>query len=339
MSDYQMSRNKGKLDGTLYRLYDPYLYIAYLANYGFPGGWQFTADRVDVNVLTAQSLIYIDKGGVYEGKLGTGSSVYNCYDDYDKIKALSIYVRAQWSRISEYPLPALEDASSYPFVPTGLSRIHEYEPNSDDYMKARKVISDLYTPYYLATNICRAVWGNAKEMDNIDTYSNSSYNQECDKIQEWYNARVGSYCSVSRNDASIMIPNYQFPILWGSIIQNSGSQKKMTLWGTLKGYWDADFKNKQSRGHEENAEWVYSGFLGKENINGDNVNWGNAHSCDWFDLTDELLRRMTKANFSAYRVNAYDFNNSSYTINNSLPGTWIYTFDIDEPLVKYKKNK
>ena len=48
---------------------------------------------------------------------------------------------------------------------------------------------------------------------------------------------------------------------------------------------------------------------------------------------------MTKANFSAYRVNAYDFNNSSYTINNSLPGTWIYTFDIDEPLVKYKKNK
>jgi hypothetical protein len=100
MSDYQMSRNKGKLDGTLYRLYDPYLYIAYLANYGFPGGWQFTADRVDVNVLTAQSLIYIDKGGVYEGKLGTGEEVYNCYDDYDKIKALSIYDRAQWSRIS-----------------------------------------------------------------------------------------------------------------------------------------------------------------------------------------------------------------------------------------------
>ena len=339
MSDYQMSRNKGKLDGTLYRLYDPYLYIAYLANYGFPGGWQFTADRVDVNVLTSQSLIYIDKGGVYEGRLGTGEEVYNCYDDYDKIKALSIYDRAQWSRISEYPLPALEDASSYPFLPTGLSRIHEYEPNSDDYMKARKVISDLYTPYYLATNICRAVWGNAKEMDNIDTYSNSSYNQECDKIQNWYNARVGSYCSVSRNDASIMIPNYQFPILWGSIIQNSGSQKKMTLWGTLKGYWDADFKNKQSRGHEENAEWVYSGFLGKTNINGDNVNWINAHDWDCFDLTDELLRRMTKANFSAYRVNAYDFNNSSYTINNSLPGTWIYTFDIDEPLVKYKKNK
>ena len=333
VSDYEVSRNNKMLDYDTYRAYDPYLYIAYLGDYGFFGGWEFTADRIDINVTTAQSVIYNDKGGVYEGKLGTGDQVYNIYNDYKKVRSLSVYDRDQWSKISEYPLPVMDD-SKYSYVMGGTQRINSYYPSDDNYKKVRNTIIDLYRPYSLAASICKKVQSYALQIDNIDA-NNNKYEKEADLLDQWYQQRVGTYCTATYNDCSIMIPCYQFPILWGAAIKNSGSKKKITAWGALKGYADADKKHDQSRGHEGNAEWVYCGMIGSDKMKGDNVEKKNKHGWDCFYLNRTMLERMTNANFTVYRVNAYDYKNCQYTVNNSLWGPqFVSTFNIKQPLVE-----
>ncbi|MBR1547467.1 MAG: hypothetical protein IJ637_01920 [Prevotella sp.] len=336
ISDYEMSRDNKTISGYTYRRYDPYLHIGYLANYAFFGGWEFDADRIDLNVTTAQSLIYTDKGGVYEGKLGSGQNEYNCYNDYSKIKALSIYDRSQWSKTTEYPLPQLED-SKYTYTLTGLQRANAYVPSSDNYKRVKPYITDMYRPYYLAYKIDEQILKYVKQIDKIDA-DNGSFTKEANGMEDWYSKRVGTYCTASSGPGSIMIPAYQFPIIWGSMLNNSGAKKKLTAWGTLKGYSSAAKKNSNARGHEGNAEWVFCDLLGTENVKGDSMNKKNKHSRNNFkdDTTD--LKRMTKANFSVYRVNAYDYNNCQYTVNTSLLGSsWLESFDISNPLTYYNK--
>ena len=62
----------------------------------------------------------------------------------------------------------------------------------------------------------------------------------------------------------------------------------------------------------------------------------NKHGQGNFTMDRTTVSRMTSANFSVYRVNAYDYNNCQYTVNTSLsgPNYWIYTFDVDKPLLK-----
>ncbi len=336
ISDYEMSRDDKKIGGYEYRRYDPYLHIGYLANYAFFGGWEFDADRIALDVTTAQSLIYTDKGGVYEGKLGSGQNEYNCYNDYKKIKALSIYDRDQWSKTTEYPLPQIDDGK-YNYALTGLQRANGYVPSSDNYKRVKPYITDMYRPYYLAYKIDNQILSYVKQIDKIDA-DNKTFTNEANGMEKWHSQRVGTYCTASSGPGSIMIPAYQFPIIWGSMLNNSGVKKKLTAWGTLKGYSSAAKKNSNARGHEGNSEWVFCDLLGSENVKGDSMSKKNKHKRTNFqdDTTD--LKRMTKANFSVYRVNSYDYNNCQYTVNTSLSGaTWFESFDVSYPLTYYNK--
>ena len=336
VTDYEMSRDNKFIGGMQYRRYDPYLYIAYLANYGFFGGWEFDADRIDMSVTTAQSLIYTDKGGVYEGKLGSAQNVYNCYNDYKKIRALSIYDRDQWSKITQYPLPLLNDPK-YSYVTGGLSRINKYSPDKDNYWKVRSTINDFYRVYLCAAVLGDQIYDYARQIDQLDA-DNGSFTNEANAMQNWYNQRVGTYCTASFDGViSMMVPAYQFPIAWGSMLSNSGSKKKLTAWGTLKGYSSAAKSNSHARGHESNSEWVFCDFIGSSYVKGDSMDKKNKHGRGNFVMDRTSVGRMTSANFSVYRVNAYDYNNCQYTVNTSLsgPNYWIYTFDVNKPLLKF----
>jgi len=122
------------------------------------------------------------------------------------------------------------------------------------------------------------------------------------------------------------------------MLNNSGSKKKLTAWGTLKGYSSAAKKNSNARGHEGNSEWVFCDFIGSDNVKGDSMSKKNKHGRGYFQCNDTDLKRMTSASFSVYRVNAYDYTNCQYTVNTSLYGsTWFESFNLSYPLTYYNK--
>ena len=328
IEDYHVSRD------PRYMLFDPYYYIGYLSNYAFVGGWEFDADRIDMNVTTAQSVVYTDKGGVYEGKLGGTSNPMNAGNDREKIKALSIYDKPQWSKLAKYPLPVLDGEYSYAL--TGLDRAAAYRPSTKRYVQVQGYIRDMYSVYQVAERFSDQIYSYCKQIDKIDA-DNKTFTNEANGMEKWYQAHRGQYCSSTFNNAKLQVPCYQFPIIWGSMLANTGSKKKLTLWGTLKGYSAQCKKFNYARGHESNSEWVFCGLLGTENVRGDSMDKKNRHSRDAFVNNSSMQKRMKNANFSIYRVNAYDFNDCMYTINKSANGGYEESFDLGNPLTYYNK--
>ena len=328
IEDYHVARD------PRYMLFDPYWYIGYLSNYAFPGGWEFDADRIDMNVTTAQSVVYTDKGGVYEGKLGGTRNAMNAGNDHDKIMALSIYDKKQWSKLCKYPLPVMTGQSGYAL--TGLERAAVYCPSSKRYVQVQNYIKDMYNVYQVAEKFSDRLYTFVKQMDDIDA-SNKSFTNEANGMERWYQARRGQYCSSSFGSAKLQVPCYQFPMIWGSQLSNSGSKKKLTMWGTLKGYSSQCKKFDYARGHENISEWVFCGFIGSENMRGDSCGKKNKHSRDAFKNDNNMKKRMKSANFSIYRVNAYDFNDCNYTIVNQANGGYEESFDLSNPLTYYNQ--
>ncbi len=341
-SDYKIAHDQYQLEGYNYKVYDPYLYISYLSNFAFPGGWEFTADRVDVNVITAQSLIYTDKGGVYEGKLGAQQYNYNIYNGYNTIKALSIYDRSQWKNITQYPLPLIDD-TQYSYALTGQYRAATFYPNSDHSKQVQDYIKDMSGVYYAAEKFCDAIQKAADEIDNIDAAykkNTTKFNQ----VDSWYNNHRGQYIYTNYNDVRLQVPCYQFPIIFGSCFENkSDMRRKIVLWHTLAGYANQCKKDgwNEQRGHQNISEYVFSGMVGRNSLDG-NACTNDVHpSRDKFAVNKKVMRRMTNANFTIYRVNAYNFKDCNYTvINTNVSGTLVnggdamQTFNIAEPLTK-----
>lgn len=328
VSDYTVARFSEHL------LMDPYMYIAALSNYIFMGGWEFDADRMDVNITTSQSCVYTDKGGVYEGKLGGDKYNYNCYNDYEKIKRMSIYDRSQWSKLASYPLPMMD--GEYSYVLTGLERASRYKPGSKNYVQVANCIADMYNVYAACESFSKTLMNRCKDMDDCDR-NGSNFTKRTNNVEAWYNKRRGQYISNSSGSARLQVPAYQFPMVYGSCLENKGVQKKITAWGTLKGYSSQCKKYDEARGHEIHAEWVFSSLLGSDKITGGYVSKSAKHSRDAFVNNDNMKKSIKSANFSVYRVNAYDFNNCQYTVNKSANGGYEESFTLDNPLLLYNK--
>lgn len=328
IEDFHMARD------PRYSLFDPYLYIGYLSNYAFPGGWEFDADRMDINVTTAQSVIYTDKGGVYEGKLGSSSNAKNAGNDRSKIMALSIYDKSQWSKLCKYPLPVLDGQFGYAL--TGLERAAVYRPSSKRYVQVQGYIRDMYGVYQAADYFSSRLMNYCKDMNTIDV-SYNNFTKRANALDSWYQARRGQYASAKYLDARLQVPVYQFPIIYGSCLDNSGSKKKITMWGTLKGYAAACKKFDYARGHEGISEWIFCGLLGSDKLGGGYVDKKNRHSRDAFVNNSTVQKRMKSANFSIYRVNAYDFNDCNYTVSKSANGGYEESFDLSYPLTYFDK--
>ena len=321
-SDYEMLQHKG---GKYYNINDPYIYIAFLSNYAFVGGWEFDANRIDVNVTTAQSLVYTDKGGVYEGRLGANENNYNAYNDWQKIRNLSVYDSLQWSRITPYPLPVMEGEYSYAL--SGLDRANSYIPNKDKYVQVCRCINDMYAVYKACNSFSNTIQQTLKDIDAID-YKNSgkTFTVKANAMEKWYQSRRGQYASTTdgrwlpsgyENFVRLQVPYYQFPLLWGSTLDNSGTAKKLVLWTTLKGYASKCKKYDTARGHRSNSLGVFASLLGADNFNSPILKQFLKYvdfPFDDFKTDAATLNRMRSATFSVYRVNAYDIKNCRYIV-------------------------
>lgn len=327
-----------------YRLMNPYMYISYLSNYVFPGGWKFSTSRLDANITTCQSIVYTDKGGVYEGKLATGNVTYNIYEGYETIRKLSTFTYDQYSKFTEYPLPAL-DEEKYGYTLPGMKRVPVYTPGAGNPIRVKGYIIDLWYPVLLCYRMSRHI----QQLLDLDfdeainvKYKGMNWSNDIDAIKDWYQRNRGWYITQTvSDDVALQLPAYQLPIVYGSCLKNTsdGDRKKVTLWGTLEGYEKIDSKNALSRGHRENCLCIFSGLIGKENIgrtDGDiSSKDPNMHSWDDFN-TANYGKFINSAKFDIYRVNTYDYNKCCYSINSSLLGeTPREVFTLSNPMQYY----
>lgn len=335
VDDYNLASENGS---TRLRLTSPYWYIGYLSNYAFAGGWEFTQDRLDINITTAQSLIYTDKGGVYEGALSSATRKMNTMKDIDKIKGLSVYGPSQYASITPYPLLDMDDPE-YNYVLSGQRRACDYKPSPTYYKRVMSYIDDMFMPYYVCESLCTTLNSTAKQIDKIDE-KYSKLDTKISEMEKWYKGKRGQYIRASFQHTVMEVPAYQFPILWGGALTNSKAKKSLTMWGTLKGYYDADHSHSDARGHERNAEMVYINFLGSAGIHSDLIdNYKRYWARDNY-LTNRTTDNIQYAVFTCYRCNSYNFKECRYVPITGLADSPITTFRVDKPLnqstYKYK---
>ncbi len=322
-SDKSISQAEGtKQGGKLLRLSDPYWYISFLTNYAFVGGWELSASRIKAAATTSQSLIYTTEDGVYEGTLGKGVS-YNIYNQYEKIRQMSIFDSSQYSSTTWFPLPNMT-SNSYNYVNSGMARTPVPEMSGTNLYFVRPILQQIYTPYVLADRISSKISDNCEAVYKLggDTYKT----EKVDKVEDWNNVRVGTYASVSSGNSKLEIPYYQFPILWGSQFANKDSRKKVTMWGAFD-----DMEKSDERGHEDLCEEIYYGFFGGTMDH--KVNGSKNRSKETFTVDKDMKARLSNANFTIYRVNTYNFSTGNYSYISGLQnGNTFETFDLKEPL-------
>jgi len=324
-------------------LYDPYTFMSYLSNWAFVGGWEFSADRIDASILNTQSLIYTDKGGVYEGKLSLKNDASNVSNGAAKIRSLNIYDKPQWSKFTDYPLPVMTE-SEYNYVLPGLPRAVEFVPSYSGEKRSLKMASnylkDWDAPWYVATMLNSTIKSNLKSMDDIDAAAIGKENpmtKRLNGIEYWYSQRHGGYATDIYKNVTVQIPYYQFPLAFGSCLTNAGVSKKITLWGSILGLETTTRKYPRARGHEEYSELVYASLLGKSDRH---AKAGYIDHKGAKDLETQpfkydaawLKAYMPEASFSIYRCNAYDISNGCYTVN---PDVYTTVYGNNEPAMQH----
>lgn len=302
------------------RYINPYTYIAYMSNYGLVGGWELTNTKLKLNATTAQSLIYCDRGGVYEG-------VYNTLDgtglssQYTKIKALSIYDRSQWKNDCLYPLPELVDGK-YTYFRGGKERAYKFKPASSDVQRASELIKDLYEVYRLVDLFDSKF---RLKLQSVFSGTNGAEFKYYDYVQQKCEQAAGTYITVqsSRNPSlRLETPYYQTGILWGSHFDNNSKQKQATMWGSFNGISSKSY----SRPDEEISENIVVGLIGNSPIELVGVrnfitgkdNKGKytySNKGKYIDFVPQY-DNISKINVTYFRVNSYNFKKAEYTVVN-----------------------
>ena len=298
LSDSQIASRKGTngtstLAGIEYndtrtgfvRLNDPYIYLSYLSNYAFFGGWQMDANRIDAEITTMQSLIYTDKGGVYEGVLSPNENSYNIIKGATDIKNLNIFGKSQWEKYSEYPLPFMTDVK-YGYVMQGNPRAAQFHPtdmNRDLYRRfpvdgraamVKDYLQDWISPWKAAKSLSPIIQNNLKPMDkaHCESYEHNAlwtdyennYTKMLNDIQSYYDQRRGGYATTISSNVCVQIPYYQFPIVFGATLSNKSTRSKINPWHTIKGLETATKSFSTARAHEDNAEYIYACLYGRD---------------------------------------------------------------------------
>lgn len=308
-----------------WRFFDPYMYISYLSNFAFVGGWELTNARLKINATTSQSLIYTDKGGSYEGACGSGTP-YRITSEYSKVKSLSIFDRNQWVKFCSYPLPMMTE-SKYYYVNGSLERASKFTPAADNVGRAKALILDLKNVYLAAQQITTLIEKKAKEVQNLggETFTSAGAN----RVEKWAESLTGTYLTATYGDVKLEVPYYQFAILWGSQFENSATQGKVTMHKTFSG-----FTHNDDRVHEFISEQIWIGnFVGKGPIS---QKIDGRYKILSHVAYSPNYNAIAHINLSVYRVNAYNFKKAEYTYVKSIDrSTAPISFNIAKPLTKF----
>ena len=311
-----------------------------MSNYGLVGGWTLTNNRLTVNATTAQSLIYYDRGGVYEGRYNADLGDMK---DYLKVRWMSIYDRTQWKKDCLYPLPQMDDAK-YNYAFGGRERAYKLNyAGTDDDHRAAYLIQDLYAVYDAVDRFDSEFRRHLQQImgAGMGSFSTEAANDVRHLMEMNTGVYITSYSQLNP-DVRIEVPYYQLGILWGSQFKNSGARTKVTMWGQFDDIPD------WSRPQEERCEDILLGLVGNNNYNLVDINYDQvitgknssgkytyATRAPYIDFVPKW-DHISQINVTMFRVNAFNFKKAEYTVSedgllNKGPRRASYTYTITNP--------
>ena len=295
------------------RYANPYTYIAYMSNYGLVGGWELTNSKLKLNATTSQSLVYYDKGGVYEGTYD------NSYEN--TINAEYFNVRKQSVRTSrsyEFPLPVMTD-SKYNYAHTGTPGAYELKVAKYEDERVSSLIGDLYDVYF-AVDLFDSKF--RFKLQDLFAQTDGADIDYADWVQDEMEDHAGTYIAATMGNAKIEVPYYQMGVLWGSHFEHSiiNDKKGITMWGSFDGIPDG-----WSRPDEKMSENIVVGLIGNsptkllgvskvvtgKDSNGKYTESNAVKYIDFFPYVKDIK----SITYSHYRVNAFNHKRAQYTVS------------------------
>ena len=332
------------------RYANPYTYIAYMSNYGLVGGWELTNSKLKLNATTSQSLIYRDKGGVYEG---TYDNNYENTLEAEYFKVLRQSVRTSPSY--EFSLPVMTD-SKYNYAHTGTAGAYELTLGKEEAIRVQSLVMSLYDVYYAVDRFDSKF---RVQLQNLFAQTDEADIDYADWVQEEMEDHAGTYISTTLGNVTIEVPYYQMGILWGSHFEHTiiSGKKGITMWGSFDGIPDG-----WGRPHEKMSENLVVGLIGNSptkllgvskvitgtDSNGKYTESNAVKYIDFWPYRDNIKNMY----YSHYRVNAFNHKRAQYTVSKhtKLNKRYAYNYSLgqrysypwsrlpDEPRYKYYNN-
>lgn len=312
------------------RYANPYTYIAYMSNYGLVGGWELTNSKLKMNATTSQSLIYSDKGGVYEGTYdNTYENTLNA--EYFNVRKLSVRTSPSY----EFPLPVMTD-SKYNYAHTGTAGAYELTLGNKEEIRLQSLLMGLYDVYYAVDRFDSQF---RVKLQDLFAQTDEADIDYADWVQDEMEDHAGTYISATVGNATIEVPYYQMGILWGSHFEHTiiNGKKGITMWGSFDGIPDG-----WSRPDEKMSENIVVGLIGNSptkllgvskvvtgtDSNGKYTESNAVKYIDFWPYYDNIKNIY----YSHYRVNAFNHKRAQYTVSKDakLNKRYAYNYNLGQ---------
>lgn len=338
-------------DNTTIRLYDPYWYLSYLANYFFIGGHKITNYAFEtMETPVSESLIYYTKGGQTSGNFKSNSH-YNINNGTGNIYHLSVYNYAGYNPVfGNYPLPPHEDITWTPLLTTS-PRASYYCLSSNKMGRAMNLLFDISDIYFLAEKASK-MFVNMREKTQLwesppawqatyNLYANNDRQLDFEKaMQKINNLHRSVYKSISyshanwissngssaynRDTVSIRIPWYQFPLVFGGTFPRINMPTYKTEYFRLEKSVPSINTSGNKRADYKESQKMFFRMAGGADVKlgGEVTSWYNSgkglFSSESWNLetfnAKKALKHIKKVDYTIYRVDSYNWDTGLYTI-------------------------
>ena len=308
--------------GQYYIVQEPAMYIDYLANMFFVGGYKAKSadDYLNYDITTTEALIFNTPYGTTQGKLRILSEWggdKQLYDNYQTIEDLCYLKLDRFQKMGyNHPIfcDPLDSLASYMYgeeIPAGVSAgVQPWHP--------------LTQKCYL--DIIRGLNESCQTMcSNITAFCYDGRNAYKKDVRDLTNEYMQGYIKTDFSAATvngmmrlfeIKYPSYQLGLVWSGSMQ--GASRNTHIYDIIKMDYNKNYRHPRIRGN----------FFNPSNgaCAGDNSNWsevlyewnykaphksGFSSAQVWYDA-EKAMKNVQKLQFRRYRVNSWDFKNKCW---------------------------
>ncbi len=360
-----ISRDWDMVHSSTHRLYDPYLYLSYLANFVFVGGHPIKAYGFDyLYVPVSESLIYKTKAGQRSGNY-VASKLNNIKDGWNGMRTMSLYLPGSYKpAFGNYPLPAFDKASFNPPLISASQRTAHFVCGSNDQTRLQNVLGDIASTYYLAEKASdmlihiRKTNGAAKQwlkspsswqtvwnFKDMDANSFKAFMKQRNDLYRgaYHTESYKRKTSTGWDEVSIQVPWYQFPLTFGATFNHAGNTANMVLQESMPSIGKCDRESSGLSGLvfyrlAGGSSGTYTYNKKTKTLTVTSLSYNN-NGREYFDAQN-AMKHISEVQASYYRVNAFDWGTGQYFVIPSLGGLTNNekTVTIKNPLKSWKND-
>ena len=308
--------------GQYYIVQEPAMYIDYLANMFFIGGYRAKSadDYLNYDITTTEALIFNTPYGTTQGKLRILSEWggdKQLYDNYQTIEDLCYLKLDRFQKMGyNHPIfcDPLDSLASYMYgeeIPAGVSAgVQPWHP--------------LTQKCYL--DIIRGLNKSCQTMcSNITAFCYDGRNAYKKDVRDLTNEYMQGYIKTDFSAATvngmmrlfeIKYPSYQLGLVWSGSMQ--GASRNTHIYDIIKMDYNKNYRHPRIRPYSfdpvkgiytgDNSEW--SEVLYEWNYRTPHKS-GFSSAQVWYDA-EKAMKNVQKLQFRRYRVNSWDFKNKCW---------------------------